>query len=178
VPPGFWQGREVFLTGHTGFKGSWLAIWLDALGAKVHGYALPAPTNPTLFEVASVATCLHSSLGDIRDTSKLAAAMHAARPEIIFHLAAQPLVGEGYRDPAGTYATNVMGTVNLLEIARTLPGLRSIVVVTTDKCYANHETGQAFRESDPIGGRDPYSSSKACTELVCEAYRHSFLAEA
>jgi len=177
VTPGCWRGRKVFLTGHTGFKGSWLALWLDMLGAETHGYALPAPTAPALFEVARIKECAYSTIGDIRAPSQLAAAMHAAAPEIIFHLAAQPLVGEGYRDPVGTYATNVMGTLNLLEIARTLPGLRSIVVITTDKCYANHETGRAFRESDPLGGRDPYSSSKACTELVCEAYRQSFLAE-
>lgn len=175
VKPAFWKGRKVFLTGHTGFKGSWLALWLKSLGAEVSGYALPAPTKPSLFEIADVTAGMHSTIGDIRDADQLARTMHAACPEIIFHLAAQPLVGDGYKDPVGTYTTNVIGTVNLLEIARTLPGLRCIVVITTDKCYANHETRQAFRESDPLGGRDPYSSSKACAELVCEAYRQSFL---
>lgn len=178
MSPGFWRGRKVFLTGHTGFKGSWLAIWLGRLGAEVHGYALAPPTQPSLFEIAGLGQRPASTLGDIRDTASLAAAMRAAAPEVIFHLAAQPLVGEGYRDPVGTYATNVMGTVNLLEIAKTLPTLRSLVVITTDKCYANPETGQPFRENDPLGGVDPYSSSKACTELVCAAYRQSFLAAA
>ncbi|MCP5269315.1 MAG: CDP-glucose 4,6-dehydratase [Zoogloeaceae bacterium] len=177
VKPAFWKGRKVFLTGHTGFKGSWLALWLKSLGAEVSGYALPAPTKPSLFEIADVTAGMHSTIGDIRDADQLARTMHAACPEIIFHLAAQPLVGDGYKDPVGTYTTNVIGTVNLLEIARTLPGLRCIVVITTDKCYANHETRQAFRESDPLGGRDPYSSSKACAELVCEAYRQSFFTD-
>lgn len=174
----FWLGRRVFLTGHTGFKGSWLSIWLDKLGAEVHGYALPPPTSPSLFDCARVAERLHSTTGDIRNQAALADALRVAQPEIAFHLAAQPLVGEGYCDPVSTYATNVMGTVNLLEAARHQPGLRSIVIITTDKCYANDELGQPFRESDPLGGHDPYSSSKACTELVCAAYRQSFLADA
>lgn len=170
----FWKGRRVFLTGHTGFKGSWLSIWLHELGASLSAYALAPPTSPALYEIARVGECLTSTIGDICDAPLLTAAMQAADPEILFHLAAQPLVGEGYRDPVGTYATNVMGTVNVLEAARSLPNLRAVVVISTDKCYANHETGQAFRESDPLGGHDPYSSSKACTELVSHAYRKSF----
>lgn len=176
VNPDFWRGRRVFLTGHTGFKGSWLSIWLKMLNAKVYGYALGPNTNPALFEIANIAACVHSTIGDIRDSFGLSNALQSADPEIILHLAAQPLVSEGYYDPIGTYATNVMGTVHLLEIARTLPQLRCIVIITTDKCYENHEMGKAFLESDPLGGNDPYSSSKACTELVCAAYRHSFLA--
>lgn len=176
VTPEFWQQRRVLISGHTGFKGSWLALWLAGLGAEVHGYALPPPTTPSLFEVASIGQRMQSTLGDIRDAARLDAALQAAQPEIIFHLAAQPLVGEGYRDPVATYATNVMGTVNLLESARRLPALQAIVAITTDKCYANPETGRPFREDDPLGGADPYSSSKACTELVCAAYRQSFLA--
>ncbi|TXT31527.1 MAG: CDP-glucose 4 6-dehydratase [Rhodocyclaceae bacterium] len=171
----FWQGRRVFLTGHTGFKGSWLSIWLHELGAELSGYALAPPTTPALYDIGRVGECLSSTIGDIRDAAQLANTMRAAAPEILFHLAAQPLVGEGYRNPVDTYATNVMGTVNVLEAARCLPSLRAIVVITTDKCYTNHETGRAFKESDPLGGHDPYSSSKACTELVSHAYRQSFL---
>lgn len=177
VTANFWRERRIFVTGHTGFKGGWLAIWLKMLGAKVYGYSLPPPTTPALFDVANVATGLNSAIGDIRDALSLGKALEMAQPEIIFHLAAQPLVGEGYRDPLRTYGTNVMGTANLLEASRTLSCLRCIVVVTTDKCYTNNETGQPFRESDPLGGHDPYSSSKACTELVCDAYRQSFLVE-
>lgn len=177
VTQAFWAGRRVFLTGHTGFKGSWLSLWLNELGAQTSAYALAPPTTPSLYEVAQVENCVQSTIGDIRDPAQLAETMRAANPEIIFHLAAQPLVNEGYRDPVGTYATNVMGTVNLLEIAKILPCLRAIVIITTDKCYANQETGQAYRESDPLGGHDPYSSSKACTEIISHAYRQSFLAE-
>lgn len=175
VNPEFWRKRRVLISGHTGFKGSWLALWLAGVGADVYGYALPPPTTPSLFDIARVGERMQSTLGDIRDACRLDTTLQQARPEIIFHLAAQPLVGEGYRDPVGTYATNVMGTVNLLESARRLPELQAIVAITTDKCYANPETGRPFREDDPLGGDDPYSSSKACTELVCSAYRQSFL---
>lgn len=174
VTPAFWKGKRVFLTGHTGFKGSWLAIWLNELGAIVTGYALPAPTEPSLFEVAEVNKVLTSIIGDIRSYKQLAAALDAANPEIILHLAAQPLVSQGYSDPIGTYSTNVLGTVNLLEAARSLQRLDAIVVVTTDKCYENQESLHAYRESDRLGGYDPYSSSKACTELVVASFRQSF----
>lgn len=177
VNPKFWRGRRVFLTGHTGFKGSWLSIWLNELGASLSGYALAPPTTPSLHDVARIDECLHATIGDIRNPVEVANAMRNAEPEILFHLAAQPLVSEGYSDPVGTYATNVMGTVNVLEAARSMPSLRAIVIVTTDKCYANNEAGNAFLESAPLGGRDPYSSSKACTELVSHAYRQSFLNE-
>lgn len=178
VAPSFWRGRRVFLTGHTGFKGGWLALWLKSLGAEVHGYALPPATNPSLFDVAGIGQFIASSFGDLRDRDTISRAAAAACPEIIFHLAAQALVGEGYRGPVETYATNVMGTVNLLEVARHLPDLRAIVVITTDKCYDNQEWLWPYRENDPLGGRDPYSSSKACAELVTASYRQSFLGPA
>lgn len=174
VSPGFWKGKRVFLTGHTGFKGSWLAIWLNELGAQVTGYALPAPTAPSLFDVVEVEKTLTSIIGDIRSYENLAAALRSANPQIIFHLAAQPLVSEGYLDPIGTYSTNILGTVNLLEAARSLDDLEAMVVVTTDKCYENLESPHPYRESDRLGGYDPYSSSKACTELATASYRQSF----
>lgn len=174
VNASFWSERRVFLTGHTGFKGGWLALWLNELGAEVTGYALPPPTIPNLFESARIGETLHSLIGDIRDPARLRQAINEARPQTVFHLAAQPIVSEGYCDPVGTYATNVMGTVNLLEACRSCPSLENIVVVTTDKCYDNQETMHDYVESDPLGGRDPYSSSKACTELVSAAYRLSF----
>lgn len=174
MTPAFWQGRRVFLTGHTGFKGGWLALWLRELGAEVTGYALAPPTVPNFFEAARIDTTLNSVIGDIRDFAAVQRAMREARPQILFHLAAQPLVAEGYADPAGTYGTNVMGTVAVLEAARSCPDLESVVVVTTDKCYENRETLHCYRESDPLGGKDPYSSSKACAELVTAAYRQSF----
>jgi CDP-glucose 4,6-dehydratase len=175
--PAFWQGKRVFLTGHTGFKGSWLALWLSALGAKVTGYALPPATTPNLFELARVAETLTSIIGDIRDQTALQTALTAARPQIILHLAAQALVAEGYADPVGTYATNVMGTVNLLQAARQLPDLEAIVIITSDKCYENVETSHAYVESDPLGGYDPYASSKACAEITAASWRRSFFGQ-
>ncbi len=174
ITPSFWRGKRVFLTGHTGFKGSWLALWLQQLGAQVTGYALPPTTTPSLFELAGVAKHMHSILGDIRNPAALQQALETARPEIILHLAAQALVSDGYTDPVGTYATNVMGTINLLEQARQLSDVRAIVIVTTDKCYENLESTHAYVESDALGGHDPYSSSKACTEIVAASWRRSF----
>ncbi len=170
----FWSGRRVFLTGHTGFKGSWLAIWLKELGAEVTGFALAPPTEPSLYEIARVGESLHSIIGDIRNAEALRQAMRKARPQILLHLAAQPLVSEGYADPVGTYATNVMGTVNVLEVARSCDELEAIVVITTDKCYDNRESLHDYNEADALGGRDPYSSSKACAELIVATYRDSY----
>jgi CDP-glucose 4,6-dehydratase len=170
----FWSGKRVFLTGHTGFKGSWLAIWLQAMDAQVGGFALAPATAPALFEVARVAEGMESQIGDIRNLEDLRASMVAFDPEIVIHMAAQPLVRESYRDPVGTYATNVMGTVHVLEVARMLPRVRAIVCVTTDKCYENREWVWGYREDEPMGGHDPYSNSKGCAELVCAAYRSSF----
>ncbi len=170
----FWRGRRVFITGHTGFKGSWLSLWLHSLGAHVTGFALQPPTNPSLFDIARVDGTLRSAIGDIRDLPHLMRTMQAAEPEIVLHLAAQPLVLESYVDPVGTYATNVMGTVHLLEAVRHTPSVRAVVNVTTDKCYHNREWLWGYREDDQLGGRDPYSNSKACAELVTMAYRASF----
>lgn len=174
VTRSFWRGKRVLLTGHTGFKGSWLALWLHELGASVHGYALPAPTRPSLFEVARIDETLTSTFSDIRTPDALEAAVLAADPQIILHLAAQPLVAEGYRDPVATYATNVTGTINLLQAARRLDKLRAIIVVTSDKCYENLGTPHPYREGDQLGGHDPYSSSKACTEILTQAWRRSY----
>ena len=172
--PAFWSGRRVFVTGHTGFKGSWLALWLRRLGAEVTGYALDAPTQPSLFEEAQVAQSLVHVAGDVRDAHALRVAMQRAQPEVVFHLAAQSLVRRSYAEPVETYATNVMGTVHVLDAARHLDSVRAVVNITTDKCYENLETQRAYRESDVLGGRDPYSNSKACSELVTQAYRQSF----
>lgn len=173
--PGFWQGKRVFLTGHTGFKGAWLSLWLSQLGAKVSGYALAPPTQPSLFALANVESLLaQHTVADVRDLERLKRALAAAQPDIVIHMAAQPLVREGYSDPVGTYAVNVMGTVNFLEAVRDAPSVRAALIVTTDKCYENDDAVQSFRESDRLGGRDPYSNSKACAELVVAAYRQSF----
>ena len=170
----FWRGKRVFLTGHTGFKGSWLSLWLASMGAEVTGYALEPPTRPSLFALCAVDAMVKSILSDIRDGERLTAALVNARPEVVFHLAAQPLVRESYRDPVNTYSTNVMGTVNLFEAVRRCGGVRAVVNVTTDKCYENREWIWGYRENEPLGGYDPYSSSKACSELVTAAYRNSF----
>lgn len=170
----FWRGRRVFVTGHTGFKGSWLCLWLDALGAKVTGYALEPPTRPSLFEQAGVGGTVHTITADIRDGARLAAAVSDARPEVIIHMAAQSVVKRGYADPVETYATNVLGTVQLFEAVRQLGTGCVVVNVTSDKCYAHRESGGGYREDEPMGGDDPYSNSKGCAELVTTAYRHSF----
>lgn len=171
---GVYAGRRVLVTGDTGFKGSWLCAWLVSLGASVGGYALAPPTDPSLFELAGLGVEVAHVAGDVRDLDALRAAVAAFAPELVFHLAAQPLVRASYGDPVGTFATNVMGAVNLLEAARACPAVRAVVVVTTDKCYENAGAHRAFREGDPLGGHDPYSASKACAELVTAAYRHSF----
>lgn len=169
-----WRGRKVFLTGHTGFKGSWLALWLARLGATVRGYALDPDTEPNLFTAASVNRAVEDIRGDIRDYASLEAALTAFAPEVVFHLAAQPLVRRSYADPLGTYSTNVMGTAHVLEAVRKTPSVRAVVCVTTDKCYENQEWIWPYRESDPLGGHDPYASSKACAEIVAAAYRSSY----
>lgn len=174
INPTFWRGKQVFVTGHTGFKGSWLCLWLQQLGAKVTGYALQPPTNPSLFEVAQVAQGMTSIIGDIRDSTILNDAMRQATPDIVIHMAAQPLVRRSYVDPVETYFTNVMGTVYLLEAIRRTPSVRAVINVTTDKCYENKEWVWGYRENEPMGGFDPYSSSKGCSELVTAAYRNSF----
>lgn len=171
---GVYAGRTVLVTGHTGFKGSWLSLWLSSLGARVVGYALPPDTTPSLFEDARVADRVTHLMADIRDADALKEALAAHRPELVFHLAAQPLVRASYRSPEETFEVNVMGTVRLLEAVRHTPGVRACVVVTTDKCYENREWDYAYRENDPMGGRDPYSASKGCAELVAASYRASF----
>lgn len=177
VSDDFWRGRRVFITGHTGFKGSWLALWLSQMGARVTGYALPAPTDPSLFDQARVGELVHHVEGDVRDMAALETAMAAADPEVVFHLAAQALVRHSYAEPIETYATNVMGTVHVLDACRRIAGLRAVVCVTSDKCYENREWVWPYRENDPMGGHDPYSSSKGAAELVVSAYRRSFFAE-
>jgi CDP-glucose 4,6-dehydratase len=178
VTPSFWQDKRVFITGHTGFKGSWLSLWLQQMGAKLTGYSLVPSTNPNLFEVANVTNGMTSVIGDIRDLESLQKAITISQPDIVLHLAAQALVGEGYRDPLGTFSTNVQGTANLLDAARNTPSVKAVVVVTSDKCYENREWPWPYRENEALGGHDPYSSSKACAELVTAAYRQSFLAQA
>jgi CDP-glucose 4,6-dehydratase len=174
--PAFWAGRRVFVTGHTGFKGSWLSLWLGALGADVTGYALDPPTRPNLFEQAEVARAVRSIFADIRDFPRLKAAIAECRPEVVIHMAAQSVVRRGYVDPVETYSSNVMGTVHVLEALRQLERPCVAVNVTSDKCYENREWIWGYREHEPMGGRDPYSSSKACAELVTAAYRESFFA--
>lgn len=174
MTPAFWCGKRVFLTGHTGFKGSWLSLWLQSLGAEVTGYALHPPTKPSLFEIANVARGMTSIIADIRDLPTLQQAMRASQPDLVIHMAAQPLVRLSYAEPVETYATNVMGTVHVLESARRASSVKAVVAVTTDKCYENKEWLWGYREDEPMGGYDPYSNSKGCSELVISAYRSSF----
>jgi len=170
----FWKGRKVFITGHTGFKGSWMSLWMQRLSAQVVGYALPPPTQPSLFEAAGVGAGMVSIEGDVRDAAHLRASIEKHQPEIVIHMAAQSVVRASYQDPAETYSTNVMGTVNVLEAIRHLPGRVAFVNVTTDKSYENKEWIWGYRETDRLGGHDPYSNSKACTELVTQSFRDSF----
>lgn len=178
VDPDFWSGKRIFLTGHTGFKGGWLSLWLQKMGAEVTGFALEPPTAPALFVEARVAEGMTSIIGDIRDREPLARALAQSDPQIVIHMAAQPLVRASYDDPVGTYATNVMGTVHLLEAVRQAPNVRAVCIVTTDKCYENREWAWGYREDEAMGGHDPYSSSKGCAELLTSAYRRSFFGEA
>lgn len=170
----FWEGKRVLLTGHTGFKGSWLALWLREMGAEVTGFALDPQPGPNLYELAQVGRDIKDARGDLRDLGALLEVVAEAQPEIVLHLAAQPLVREAYRDPLGTYSSNVIGTLNLLEAIRQVGGVRSVVLVTTDKVYANQEWPWPYRENEALGGHDPYSSSKACCELLAQSYTASF----
>lgn len=174
--PDFWRGKRVLVTGHTGFKGGWLSLWLQHLGANVSGFSLAPPTTPNFFELAHVGDGMDSCLGDIRNPADISAALARYQPEIVFHLAAQSLVRYGYDHPSETYATNVMGLVNLLEGLRQTPSVRAVVNITTDKCYANLEQKQGYVETQALGGDDPYSSSKACSELVTAAWRKAYFA--
>ncbi|MGY6239930.1 CDP-glucose 4,6-dehydratase [Burkholderia ambifaria] len=178
ITPSFWSGKRVFLTGHTGFKGSWLTLWLRSLGAEVTGYALAPDTTPNLFSLARVEEGIESVIGDIRDREQLLDALRRAGPEVVIHMAAQSLVRTSYSNPVETYEANVMGTVHVLDAIRQVRTVRSVVIVTTDKCYENREWEWGYRENEAMGGYDPYSSSKGCAELVTAAYRNSFFNEA
>jgi len=177
IDQNFWQGKRVFLTGHTGFKGSWLSLWLFSLGAEVKGYALNPPTSPSLFNEAKVDSLIDSQIGDIRDQDTLHESMTKFSPDILIHMAAQPLVRYSYNEPIETYEVNVIGTAKVLEVARSCPNVKSIVNITTDKCYENDGRSESYKEEDAMGGYDPYSSSKGCAELVTSSYRRSFLQE-
>jgi CDP-glucose 4,6-dehydratase len=175
----FWKNKKVFITGHTGFKGAWLCLYLESLGAQVTGFSLEPPTNPSLFELCEIDKKIHRSIhGDVNNLDYLKKQMHDSAPEIVFHMAAQSLVRESYVNPIYTYMTNVMGTANVLESVRDCKSIKSVVIVTTDKCYENKEWAWGYREGEPLGGYDPYSSSKACAELVTSAYRNSFFKKA
>lgn len=174
----FWTGRSVFLTGHTGFKGGWLALWLTEMGAKVYGYSLEAPTNPNFFKITNLGHKIQNSVtGDICDLLGLTNSMQIAKPSVIFHMAAQPLVKKSYINPIETFTTNIIGTINIFEAARKIDTVEAIVNITTDKCYENQEWDRPYHETDRLGGYDPYSSSKACSEIATSAYRNSFLSE-
>jgi CDP-glucose 4,6-dehydratase len=177
MQPEFWRDKRVFLTGHTGFKGSWMALWLQRMGARVTGFALPPVSQPNLFDLARISEEMTSIMGDIRDTQSLASAIEGCNPQIVFHFAAQALVRRSYEDPLETFTTNVIGTANLLEAVRQSTGVRVVVNITSDKCYENKEWVWGYRESDPMGGHDPYSCSKGCAELVTAAYRRSFFSQ-
>jgi len=178
VDPDFWRDRRVLVTGHTGFKGAWLALWLQSLGARVTGYATKVPTRPSLFELARVGENMESIEGDVRDPEAIAAAVAAAAPEVVIHMAAQSLVRRSFAEPRETYETNVMGTVNVLDaVRRNGEGVRALVNVTSDKCYENREWEWGYREAEPMGGHDPYSNSKGCAELVTDAFRRSFFSD-
>jgi CDP-glucose 4,6-dehydratase len=170
----FYSGKRVFITGHTGFKGSWLCLWLSSLGAEVTGYALKPPTDPSLYELCAIEKLVKSNIADVRDGTVLIQAVLASQPEIVIHMAAQPLVRDSYKIPVETYSINVMGTVNLLEAIRQCKTVKAVINVTTDKCYENKEWVWGYRENEPLGGYDPYSNSKACSELVTAAYRNSY----
>lgn len=170
----FWKDKKVFITGHTGFKGSWLCLWLHHLGAKITGYALQPPTNPNLYEICDINELVYSKIADIRDSETLSETIILNNPDIVIHMAAQSLVRESYKNPAETYSTNVMGTVNLFDAVRKSKTVKAVINVTTDKCYENREWHWGYRENEPLGGYDPYSNSKACSELVTSAYRSSF----
>jgi CDP-glucose 4,6-dehydratase len=175
IDQGFWKGKRVFLTGHTGFKGSWLSLWLASLGVTVRGYALNPLTSPSLFNEARINEVIESKIGNILDQKMLHKSMVEFNPDILIHMAAQPLVRYSYEEPIETYEVNVIGTAKVLEVARSCVNLKAIINITTDKCYENDECSRAYTESDPMGGYDPYSSSKGCAELVTSAYRRSFL---
>ena len=177
VIPEFWRNKRVFMTGHTGFKGSWLSLWLQEMGANVKGYALKAHTTPNLFEEARVAKDMECEIGDIRDIHAIKSSIKNFEPDILIHMAAQPLVRMSYRKPVETYETNVMGTINVLEAARQCNHLKAVVAITTDKCYENKERFEGYREHEAMGGYDPYSSSKGCCELLISSYRRSFFNE-
>jgi CDP-glucose 4,6-dehydratase len=177
VEPSFWRGKRVFVTGHTGFKGGWLSTWLASMGAQVKGYALAPSTDPGFFEATGLAQHLEHVVADVRDRERLARELTSFGPEVVFHLAAQPLVRHSYDAPVETYETNVMGTLNLLEAVRQSDSVRVVVNVTTDKCYENREREHGYREDEALGGHDPYSSSKACSEILTASYRRSFFAE-
>ena len=174
VDSSFWKQKKVYLTGHTGFKGSWLSLWLQNMGALVKGYSLDVKTKPALFSIANIDDGMESEIGDIRDLEKLTRSMISFSPDILIHMAAQPIVRISYKEPVDTYSTNIIGTVNVLEAARKCINLKAIVSVTSDKCYENNERESGYKENEPMGGHDPYSSSKGCAELVTSAYRRSF----
>jgi CDP-glucose 4,6-dehydratase len=176
VKPGFWKEKKVLITGHTGFKGAWLSLWLEKLSAHVVGYSLGPPTEPNLFEVLALDSGMVSIFGDVRDLALLTATFEHHRPDIVIHMAAQSLVRQSYQDPVETFQTNVIGTVHVLEAARRCQFVKAIIIVTSDKCYENREQSCSYTEKEPLGGSDPYSSSKACAELATAAYRCSFFA--